>query len=105
MPEPFGATPMRNVNGFNFSVFSGSSSSVSLCLFTEEDLQKGRTTIEIELDPVNNRTGQVWHIALPRMDPALMYGYRVRGPVTKPESIVDGHMYDETKVVLDPYAK
>jgi isoamylase len=58
----------------NFAVFSSSATSVSLCLFTEGDLQAGRVSHEVQLDPALNRTGHVWHIMLPRLDTSLLYG-------------------------------
>ena len=47
---------------------------MSLCLFTEADLQQGRVTHEVQLDPGLNRTGDVWHILLPQLDASLLYG-------------------------------
>ena len=35
----------------------------------------------------------------------MLYAYRVRGPEDREGAIPDGHAFDETKVVLDPYAK
>ena len=63
----------------NFAVFASNAWGVSLCLFTEGDLAGGRVTHEVALSPEGNRTGDVWHIALPRLDSALLYGYRVFG--------------------------
>lgn len=47
---------------------------MTLVLFTEEDLYHGRTTFEIPLDPVLNKTGSVWHIMLPTLDFNFLYG-------------------------------
>ncbi len=58
----------------NFAIYASSASSVSLVLFSEDDLQAGRTTHEMELDPELNRTGSVWHIMLPKLDTTLLYG-------------------------------
>ena len=58
----------------NFALFSSNAGSVALCLFTEADLRAGRTTHEVPLDPLLNRTGDVWHVALPDLDPSLLYG-------------------------------
>ncbi len=63
-------------NAVNFSVFSSSATAVSLCLFTEQDLQVGRLTAEISLSPKLNKTGDVWHILVPRLQPGMLYGYR-----------------------------
>lgn len=58
----------------NFALFSANARSVALCLFTEADLRAGRTTYDVQLDPALNRTGDVWHIALPELDGSLLYG-------------------------------
>lgn len=38
---------------------------------------KGRSSFEVDLDPVNNRTGDVWHIMLPGVRPDLLYGEHI----------------------------
>ena len=45
-----------------------------MCLFTDTDLQNGKVTYEVDLHNINNKTGDVWHIALPQLDNSLMYG-------------------------------
>ena len=60
--------------GVNFAVYASSATSVSLCLFTETDLQAGRVTCEVPLSPELNRTGYTWHILLPKLDTSLLYG-------------------------------
>lgn len=47
---------------------------MTLCLFTEADLQQGRITDRITLDPAANKTGDIWHIALMGLRPGLLYG-------------------------------
>ena len=60
--------------GVNFAVYASSATSVSLCLFTEADLQAGKVTCEVPLAPELNRTGYTWHILLPKLDTTLLYG-------------------------------
>jgi isoamylase len=55
----------------------------------------------VQLDPVFNRTGDVWHIFLPDIAPNLLYGYRVNGHFSPEE----GTCYDAKRVLIDPYAK
>jgi hypothetical protein len=98
-PLPFGASASEN--GVNFAVHSSGASSVCLCLFTESDLQQGKVSKEVQLDPVFNRTGDVWHIFLPDIAPNLLYGYRVNGHFSPEE----GTCYDAKRVLIDPYAK
>ncbi len=39
-----------------------------------ETPQAGHPTHEVALDPVLNRSGDTWHIALPQLDADLLYG-------------------------------
>nr|XP_016435743.1 PREDICTED: isoamylase 3, chloroplastic-like [Nicotiana tabacum] len=58
--------------------------------------------IELALDPQKNRTVNIWHICikeLPRGD--VLYGYRIDGP----QSWHEGHRFDNSIVLIDPYAK
>eukprot|EP00887_Chlorella_sp_A99_P006221 scaffold3.g6221.t1 len=105
LPEPLGATLDPRAGATNFAIFSSSAWDVRLCLFTEADLAAGRATWEVPLDPVANRTGDVWHIALPGLDPSLLYGYRVLGPSQARQPEAYGQAYDASRVVLDPYAR
>eukprot|EP00967_Tisochrysis_lutea_P091970 scaffold132391_cov19-Tisochrysis_lutea.AAC.1 len=58
----------------NFAVMSSNAMAISLVLFDEDDLAAGRSTHEIPLNPTFNRTGDVWHIALPDLSQDLLYG-------------------------------
>ena len=90
----------------NFALFSGNASSVTLCLFEEADLVAGRITHQLRLDPLDNRTGDVWHICLPDLNASLLYGYIIDGPDHKKGSPVNaGQAFDFSRVVLDPHAK
>ncbi|KAH9690574.1 isoamylase 3 [Citrus sinensis] len=58
--------------------------------------------IELPLDPCVNKTGDIWHICiedLPRSE--VLYGYRVDGP----RDWHQGHRFDSSIVLIDPYAK
>ena len=61
----------------NFALYSSGASGVKVCLFTEADLQIGRVSYSVDLDSIYNKTGDVWHIALPQMDATLLYGQAV----------------------------
>lgn len=90
-PYPFGATAIAN--GINFAVAAKEAQKLSLCLFEENDQEIPFK--EIELDPLINKTGQVWHILIQGLPPFVLYGYRVTPDQTKGESYL----------LLDPYAK
>ncbi|KAG2454971.1 hypothetical protein HYH02_000797 [Chlamydomonas schloesseri] len=103
-PAPLGASIDADTGAINFSVFSSSADAVSLVLFTEADLNAGRATFEIPLDPYVNRTGDVWHIMLPDLRDDLLYGYRVEGLHQEADKEYPGMRHDTRRVVLDPYA-
>lgn len=85
--------------GVHFCVFSKNCSAVELLLFERaEDAQPSRI---IPLDPERNRTFYYWHVLVPGLQAGQLYGYRVHGPYA-PEQ---GHYFDGTKVLLDPYAR
>ena len=96
-PAPLGATPAAG--GVNFSVFSRHASAVELLFFDrEDDSQPSRV---IRIDPFTNRTYHYWHVFVPGVQAGQIYGYRAEGTVDPSQ----GHRFDPTKVLLDPYGK
>src|ERR1700747_1906988 len=93
-PYPLGATWMGN--GVNFALFSETAASVELCLFANTE-----ATEEYVRIPMTERTDQVWHVFLPDVRPGQLYGFRVSGPYD-PEH---GLRFNNSKLLLDPYAK
>ncbi len=91
--RPFPLGPMWDGDGTNFSLFSEHAERVELCLFDEDD---GETRVELA-----ERTAHVWHGYLPGVGPGRRYGYRVHGAYAPGE----GHRFNPTKLLLDPYAK
>lgn len=98
-PAPFGAT-LRD-GGVNFAICSANAVSATLCLISLSDLQKGRVTEQIPLDPLINKTGDVWHVFLKGDFKDMLYGYKFDGKFSPEE----GHYYDSSKILVDPYAK
>ncbi|XVF19054.1 hypothetical protein REPUB_Repub11eG0077200 [Reevesia pubescens] len=98
-PAPFGAT-LRD-NGVNFAIYSANAVSATLCLITLSDLHQNRVTEQISLDPLTNKTGDVWHVLLRGDFKDMLYGYIFDGEFS-PEK---GHYYDSSRILLDPYAK
>lgn len=96
-PLPFGAS--ISSRGVNFAVFSRHATSVTLLLFDNE--HNSIPTVELVLDPVLNKTGDVWHIRIKGIREGTMYLYRADGPY-KPD---EGHRFNRFKVLLDPFAK
>jgi isoamylase len=94
-PRPLGAT--WNKHGVNFALFSGHATGVELCLF---DAQSGAETARYALPA---RTGDVWHGLLSprRAGPGTHYAFCVHGPNDPP----NGHRFDATVPLIDPYAR
>jgi isoamylase len=90
-PYPLGA--VWDGSGVNFALFSENATAVELCLF--DDAGRERRV------PVAEKTDQVWHVYLPDARPGARYGYRVHGPWDPS----NGHRFNPTKLLLDPYAR
>jgi glycogen operon protein len=95
-PMLLGATIMPE--GINFAVFSRHAAHLWLVLFTPAGSRIG----EIELDPVRNKTGDIWHILLRTRKHDLQYCFRTSGPHDPKGS---GLVFDDKALLLDPYAK
>ena len=92
-PYPLGAT--WDGEGVNFALFSEHAEGVELCLY-DPDARQPEARVQMR-----EKTHQVWHCYLPEARPGLRYGYRVHGPYA-PEQ---GHRFNPSKLLLDPYAK
>jgi isoamylase len=92
-PYPLGAT--WDGAGVNFALFSENATKVELCLFDGPDAKR-----EVRVG-MTEQTQQVWHIYLPEARPGQFYGYRVHGPYEP----ANGHRFNPSKLLLDPYAK
>jgi isoamylase len=96
MPLPLGARARGN--GVNFAIFSRNATGVRLDLFDHpEDSVPARTIL---LDSARNKTGDIWHLWLEGIRPGQLYGFRFAGPYAPHE----GHRFNPTKLVVDPYA-
>jgi isoamylase len=92
LPFPRGATPEGR--GTNFAIFSESAHEVILCLFDARG-------VETERIPFSERTAHVWHAYVDGVVPGQRYGFRLRGPYAPSE----GHRFNPSKLVIDPYAR
>ena len=85
--------------GVNFSIFSKNATRVTLEIY-----EKATDTTPLytyELNPKINKTGSTWHVYLGGVTQGQYYGWRVDGPFD-PEN---GHRFNYSKLLLDPYAK
>ncbi len=96
-PFPLGATTYHD--GVNFSLFSKNCTAVELLLFDAVDAA-GPARV-IRLDHHRHRTFYYWHVFIRDARAGQLYGYRLHGPLD-PEQ---GHRFDGTKVLLDPYSQ
>lgn len=95
-PLPYGATPITN--GINFSVYSNHAESATLVLFHRGD---DEPFAELSFPP-EYRVGNAFTLQVYDVDPAsIEYGLRMDGP-NDPEH---GQRFDNSKILLDPYAK
>lgn len=94
---PLGSSITKN--GTNFSVFSRHATDVWLALFVSGESQP---ITEIKLDPLINRTGDIWHVCIKGLDSKIRYGYRMdRQPNTCP----DIYRFNPKQILVDPFAK
>jgi isoamylase len=90
-PFPLGA--QWDGEGTNFALFSEHAERVELCLFDDGDRE---TRVELR-----ERTAMNWHVYLPGVGPGQRYAYRVHGAYAPRE----GHRFNPSKLLIDPYAK
>src|SRR5215831_14869486 len=69
-PEPLGATVSRR--GTNFAIHAPAATRMTLVLFAPGGLPRG----EHVLDSGRQRTGDVWHVFVPRVDAGAEYAWR-----------------------------
>ncbi|KAK4552054.1 hypothetical protein RGQ29_032209 [Quercus rubra] len=76
-PTPFGTTARDG--GVNFAIFSANAVSATLCLISLSDLHDNEVAEQISLDPLTNKTGDVWHVFLKGGFKDMLYGYKFDG--------------------------
>lgn len=86
-------------DGVNFSIFSRNAKKVTIEIY--EAATDNTPIYTYELDPKINRTGDTWHVYIGGISEGYYYGWRVAGPFDP----LKGHRFDESKLLLDPYAK
>jgi glycogen operon protein len=95
-PFPFGASIVPG--GINFSIYSNYATAATLVLF-----KRGAAEPFAEIPFIRDfRMGNVVSMVVLDLDlDEIEYGYRVDGPFLPRE----GHRFDRTRILLDPYAK
>ncbi len=97
LPYPFGANLING--GVQFALFSRHASSVTLLLFHSAEPDSGYA--RIELDPVFNKTGDIWHIWIEGIAEGQVYAYKIDGVY----NTIKGHRYNKNKLLIDPYSR
>jgi len=105
-PGPLGATVERGDNGksrVHFAVVSRTAATMALVLIRDKSAQGAENTcLEVALDAVVNKTGNVWHVELADLDLTnLHYGWRADGD----QSWEGGGRFHPAKVMMDPYSR
>lgn len=97
-PSPLGASVLGK--GINFALFSQHATGVTLCLCISSE--PSEPIIEIILNSIKNKTGNIWHVCIEGLPlNGVLYGYRVDGP----QGWENGHRFDKSLILVDPYAK
>jgi glycogen operon protein len=91
-PDELGVTLAED--GAHFDVFSRHASRIDICLFDDMDRETRRFTLP-------DRQGDVFSGFLPGVGEGQRYGLRADGPFA-PEQ---GHRFDPSKLLVDPYAR
>ncbi|KLO22398.1 glycogen operon protein glgX-2 [Marinitoga sp. 1197] len=85
--------------GVNFGIFTKNSTKVILELY--QNFYDDIPSHVFELDPIKNKTGDIWHIYIHNIKHGQFYGWRVDG-VYDP---INGLRFNKYKLLSDPYAK
>ena len=75
-PTPPGVTWEKD--GWNFALYSRHATGVTLLLYDPKNLVNPMAALT--LDPLQNKTGRIWHCFVPQVAGARYYAYRVEGP-------------------------
>ena len=100
LPLPLGASWVEDEQAFNFAVYAEHAGSVTLFLYSAQDLVDPILTFQF--DSLRNKSGHIWHCRIPlnQMCDAQYYGYSV-----SKQAVAGPTNFDYEKVLLDPYAK
>lgn len=96
--QPLG--PLPTASGVNFSLYSEHATKVELLLFAQPTDPQPSQVIEI-LSP----TLFYWHVFVEGLPVNSAYAYRIHGPDTHDDLVKFGHRFNESKVLMDPYAR
>ncbi|MFW2366047.1 MAG: glycogen debranching protein GlgX [Desulforhopalus sp.] len=99
-PYPCGVSRLEE--GINFAIFSRHATQVTLVIDYWRQSHSAPSRLEFELDPCENKTGDMWHILLTTHQQNFSYGYRIDGEADPSGT---GHVFDYSKILIDPYCR
>ena len=99
--NPPGAVWLDAERAYNFSIYSGRATAVTLLFYGADDLFN--PIARVALDYLKNKSRRIWHCRIPQsqLGAALYYAYSIEGP-SPPQP---GDRFDVHKILLDPYAR
>ncbi|MCQ2586834.1 MAG: glycogen debranching protein GlgX [Treponema sp.] len=97
--KPMAMGAVITENGVNFSIYSRDAEKVWLCLF--DDISSEKPSSVIELNPLFNKTGDIWHVFVCGAGEGTLYLYKIDGAYLPTE----GLRFNSNKYIFDPYAK
>ncbi|MDW7773485.1 MAG: glycogen debranching protein GlgX [Desulfobulbaceae bacterium] len=101
LPQPEGAVLLPD--GINFALFSRHAEKVSLVIDILPDSLRGKKKRrEFFLEPLTNKTGDIWHVCIQGLPENFTYGYRLGGPY---DPRGKGHHFNDQLILIDPCAK
>ncbi|MBN1910246.1 MAG: glycogen debranching protein GlgX [Pirellulales bacterium] len=96
-PLPYGA--ICHDDGVQFVVVSRSATAMRV--LTYDGVNDREPSEIIDFDPQLNRWGDIWSIFVPGMGPGQLYHFQADGPFDPGQ----GHRFNPTARLIDPYAK
>jgi isoamylase len=98
---PLGAHRVPGQQAWNIALYARHATAVTVLLYSADDVVT--PIVERPLDPLQQRSGRVWHCRISAHEAAgaAYYAFRVDGP----HDPGAGHRFDPAKVLLDPYAR
>lgn len=102
-PSPLGASWIEGEQAYNFALYSGQATEVTLLLYREDDIVTPGFTYRFDF--LKNKSGKIWHCRIPAamIQGMTSYAYRVDGP--DPCVSPARPAFDPEKILLDPYAR
>lgn len=97
--SPLGATWIEAEQAWNFALYSRHATGATLLLYGDDPRRPVR---QIELHPVQNKSGGIWHCFVPRSSApgAKYYAWRMDGP----RDARRAQRFDPEKILVDPFA-